>query len=628
MNPQDVTRDGRAPFSFGRQRRLTVKELRETLRDRRTIVTLVLMPLLVYPLLSITFQRLLFSGLSSKEDALPLVVFESEADGELFRSLMQIDRERYSERENAAPSRQLDLRITDDVQASVDDGLASLGVRVRERHADAPAGDPPLDFELHYYTDATGRQLAAEVESLLRSANEARLSAQLAKLGASLEFPGIHIRKIPREGKTQVSPLATLVPLILILMTITGAVYPAIDLTAGERERGTLETLAASPVTPVAILMAKYLAVVCVAMLTATVNLLAMTLTIYFSGLGPLLFGDAGISPTAVVQVFGLLVLFAMFFSAILLSVTSFARSFKEAQAYLIPLMLIAIAPGLLSMTPGITLSGWLAIVPLVNIVLLSRDVFQGIIEPGIVAICVITTVLYAVAAISVAARVFGRDALMYGSHRGWSDLWKPSEEWSAVPTTGAALFCTALLFPMQFIAGGMIARFPDASMTSRLVASALATVFLFAVFPGLVLRLGRFRPATSLRLEIPRVWSWLAVPLLGISLWPLALELYRLGGTLGLATLSEAHLAYAEKLIAEFRAVPAWLLVLAIGVAPGVWEELFFRGFLFSALRRHLSAWVTLCVTSILFGLFHLVTPSMLATERLLPTTFLGFAL
>ena len=159
------------------------------------------------------------------------------------------------------------------------------------------------------------------------------------------------------------------VPLILILMTITGAVYPAIDLTAGERERGTLEMLVASPVPRMQLLLGKYFAVLIVA-LTAVVNLAAMMVTIASIGMASFLFGSKGISFEEVLEIMALLVLFAAFFSAVLLAVTSFARSFKEAQAYLIPLMLASIAPGMLSMIPGLKLQGPLAVTPLVNIVL------------------------------------------------------------------------------------------------------------------------------------------------------------------------------------------------------------------------------------------------------------------
>src|SRR5207247_335187 len=98
--------------------------------------------------------------------------------------------------------------------------------------------------------------------------------------------------------------LAALVPLILILMTITGAVYPAIDLTAGERERGTLEILVAAPVPRFELLTAKYISVWTVAVLTAVVNLVCMTLTILWSGVSNLLPGLGGLSFGLIMQVF------------------------------------------------------------------------------------------------------------------------------------------------------------------------------------------------------------------------------------------------------------------------------------------------------------------------------------
>ncbi len=208
---------------------------------------------------------------------------------------------------------------------------------------------------------------------------------------------------VKREESDSFTSLASLVPLILILMTVTGAVYPAIDLTAGERERGTLEILVAAPVPRFALLTAKYLAVVTVAVLTAVVNLVSMTITLEISGLGKQLFGGGGLTPLAIVELFGLLLLFAAFFSAVLLSLTSFARSFKEAQAYLIPLMLGALGPGVLAMMPGLRLRADLAVLPLVNIVLFARDLFNGEADPLMAMVVVTTTLLYALAALALA---------------------------------------------------------------------------------------------------------------------------------------------------------------------------------------------------------------------------------
>ena len=124
--------------------------------------------------------------------------------------------------------------------------------------------------------------------------------------------------------------------------------------------------------------------------------------------------------------VFGLLVLFAAFFSAVLLCVTSFARSFKEAQAYLIPLMLVSLAPGLPERDAGAGAQRLAArVAPLANIVLLARDVLEGDAHPLWGFVAVLSTASMARAALALAARIFGSDAILYGSQGSWSDLFR-----------------------------------------------------------------------------------------------------------------------------------------------------------------------------------------------------------
>src|SRR5262249_10190291 len=127
----------------------------------------------------------------------------------------------------------------------------------------------------------------------------------------------------------------------------------------------------------------------------------------------------------ALVEVFGLLVLFAAFFSALLLILTSFARTFKEAQAYLVPLMLVSLVPGMLGIDPSLTLSAPQAFIPLLNIVLLSRDVFPRTATLGMAALVVLAPAVYAMAAVAVASRVFGADAVLSGERGMFSQLFR-----------------------------------------------------------------------------------------------------------------------------------------------------------------------------------------------------------
>jgi sodium transport system permease protein len=424
--------------------------------------------------------------------------------------------------------------------------------------------------------------------------------------------------------------LATLVPLILVLMTITGAVYPAIDLTAGERERGTIEALIASPVPRGQVLFAKYVAVVTVALLTAVVNLVAMLVTLKAGGLMALLTGGSDEIPWfALLQIFALLVLFSGFFAALLLCLTSFAKSFKEAQAYLIPLMLLALAPGVLSLIPGVYLTPTLAVVPLVNIILLARELLSGGVSPVAAAAAVFSTIVYAAAALGIAARLFGTDAVLRGSEMSAGSLLRRPEQTQDVPAPSTAALTMAIIFPVYFLVSNSLARAADLDFNLRLIASGLSLVFVFGGIPLLMSLLARDRLSTTFRLRnrLPMPRQLLAIAgatLMGLGLWALAHESFVLVS----GELDEAKVTAARSMVESLKQTPPWLFLLALAVAPGVIEELCFRGYLFSSLLRVLSPARTIVTTSLLFGIFHVLTGSSLLIERFVPTTLVGLFL
>src|SRR5205814_1836587 len=150
---------------------------------------------------------------------------------------------------------------------------------------------------------------------------------------------------------------------------------------------------------------------------------------------------------------------------------TSFARSFKEAQAYLIPLMLLALAPGMLSLME-IQLSGAVKIAPLLNVVLLAREIFKGPVPLADVAIVVVSTLAYAAAAIGVASRVFGAEAVLYSEQGQVADLFRRPLQPRRAPTLPAALFCLAILFPLNFVVSGASAQLGDVGIETRLLLS------------------------------------------------------------------------------------------------------------------------------------------------------------
>ncbi|MFO0878559.1 MAG: ABC transporter permease subunit/CPBP intramembrane protease [Gemmataceae bacterium] len=642
--------------SLARLGRLTRKELSESLRDRRTVLTLVLMPLLLYPVLAMAFLQLMQYKRVEKEwpqfrVGVPGQMAEERLmvspGGRAILEYWEIGKDQRLRRhtpsqqevnEQSPPAyleglpRLFPVPVLD-VEAAVRAGEVDVGVRLQP-----PGGfdaDPRrimrIECELLYRLDSTRSHDAVRyLELLTADANAWQISRGLSLIRIPQRGDPVRVQAVPlaEEGRAQSTMLPLLVPLILILMTMTGAVYPAIDLTAGERERGTLEILVAAPIPRLSVLLAKYAAVVTVAMLTAMVNLGSMLLTLQATGLGPVIFGE-GLSVSVLVQILALLLLFALFFSAVLLILTSFARSFKEAQAYLIPLILFSLTPGILALLPGLNLRGPLAIVPLVNIVLLAREVLAGTAQLPTASIVVVATLLYALASLVLAARIFGTEAVLSAEASGWKDFLRRPPRSRPTAELSTALLCLALLFPAYFLINTSMATLGGLDLTFRLLLAAGLNLVLFAGLPLLAVWRGNVAPQSGFGLRVPSPLALVSALLLGLSLWPFVHEAVLFLQQLGVSSLPAQLKEKSRELLTRWRELSPVLLVVSMAVIPAVVEELFFRGFLQSALLgARVRPGRAILTSSALFAAFHLLVSDALAIERLLPSFLLGLVL
>ncbi len=689
--------------------RLTLKELKEILRDRRTILTLVGMPLLIYPLLSILFQKFYFSATQERQSLYRFVLSEDwqDEDGNDIRPPVGVDGrpedlaaefttiyvnlgEAYLFEEVVFPDR---FPVRPLLKSELDPQFVMQGElkyfsnnSIRVRAADEPSLEElvqkgeedvgirliripnrPTRCELVQCSSGLSALAGSYVRKRIEATNEVLLKSDLIGVKSALEKSltaqnasdqriaeimgrmnsehGIQTLSLDPEGGRPAISMATLVPLILVLMTVTGAVYPAIDLTAGERERGTLEALIAAPIPRFQVLFAKFVGVLTVAMLTAVVNMTGMFSTLAVFGLLPIIFGEHVFDLAVFAQIFGLLILFAGFFSAVLLAVTSFARSFKEAQAYIIPLMLLSITPGVVSLTPSLSLSGVFTIVPLMNIVLLARDIMEGSADvlSALIAIC--STIFYGIAALSLAAKIFGSDAILYGSQTNWRSLFKRPSAIESQITVSRSMACLAVLFPLSFLSIGLVSRVPQwyagfqeiepasVGYVASLIPFVLSTVLVFMVVPGLFLWHGRISFIESIRIKIGRPSAYLAAILLGVCLWPLIGQFVSLvnnwlvdGGedpTWKLELLKKAN-----EVVAQWRTVNPVIILFCFSIVPAICEEFFFRGILFRSLLWQSRPWLAILISALTFGVFHTLSLTDLSTQKLLPSFIAGIVL
>lgn len=609
--------------------RMCQKELRETLRDRRTIITLIMMPLLLYPLLSMAFNRFLISSTVGTTSAAPFTIgVGSEDEGALLLSWIGNPMSLPPDPILQASEGKL---ASFDVYNTMSEGITpedALLSNTIDLAASITPGNPPqlrLTSFNGNIASATAQRILIERLQWLRLGMAESVASEVS---ADYRPPAeITVDRVGTAEKP--SMLGTIVPLVLVLMTITGAVYPAIDLTAGERERGTMEALMASPVPRFYILFSKYVAVVVVALLTAMVNLLAMFTTLWAGRLLPLLTGDEAFPWVAVLQILGLLVLFSGFFAALLLSLTSFARSFKEAQAYLIPIMLLSLAPAMLSLMPGVSLKGPLAIAPLINIVLLAREILQGTAQAAPAVVTVLSTIGYAAAALAVASKLFGSDAVSRTSGKSFGSMLRRPTRTSLYPSPQTAAMTLALLVPIYYLVSNVLIRIvPDLSITWVLLLNAAALALTFGLIPLVAVVLSRCKFSSTYRLTSPSPLALLGAFLIGLGAWGAAYESFVLADQLGIGGFDLDRFEKANEMVDTLGMAPAWMLVVCLALAPAIIEEFCFRGFLFSSLGKVLSPARLIITTATLFGLFHVVTGNMLLIERFVPTTLLGLIL
>ncbi len=648
--------------SIGRLFRLAKKELVEILRDRRTIITLVMMPVLLYPLMGIIVQKFLLSSIAPPASSAYRIGIDDPGSFEYFQRLVLrgskliSDKNDDDEDDDAPPIPTIAdtlQQLTPNTDAPTEEEQAAEEFPGQDQLPEFVTSDNEpmeellqageVDLAIFTKTDAMGRpyfELVSRPDSTISKEAERWVVERFEVVNLAVakramgRLPAEFSRRktapeTDPDGETTANrnlpPLLTFIPLMLVLMTMTGAVYPAIDLTAGERERGTMEILVAAPVSRMALLFGKFVAVLTVAMLTAVFNIAAMAITLYMLNLEHFVFGEQGLPLHVMFSLLGLLLVFAAFFSATLLCLTSFARSFKEAQAYLIPLMLVSLGPGLLSLMPNVELTPMLAIAPLVNIVMLSRDLLAGDANLAMTAVVVLSTIFYGTLALAIAARIFGTDSMLAGGASTWSDLFRKPTEIRDQPEIATAMSFLAVLFPSFIVIAGLAGRF-GSTIDTKLILNAIVTFCLFVLLPIAFTLVFRLRFRTSFMLMMPPMAGLLAAVLLGCSIWTLAYELEIF--ILSPSRIDEWIKTFEETLKVGMADLGLPIKLFCLAIIPAVCEEFTFRGFLMSAFRKRIHPIGAVLVTALLFGLFHVFVRDFLMFERLLPSTLMGILL
>jgi len=589
---------------------ITRKELLEALRDRRTLFMMVVLPILLYPALLLLVTQVAMVQQQKLEAEPSRVAIVAEAPPE---ALIEALTDENIELSVYAPSIAPDVR--DDEHDVVIDALAW-------EDPDA-GGSVPIDVQFESVDDAS-RLAVDRVEALLMDWSDAEVTRRLeaAGLGAETIEP-LAPELVDRSARTERGGylLGAMLPIFMIITVMLGALYPSIDLTAGERERSTIQTLFTAPVSPVEIVAGKYLAVVGIALLSGFANLLGMVL-VFGQGLllAPEILDqlDVSLPPSVIVGMMACIVLLALLLSAVLMTVAILAPSFKDAQTYVTPVYLVCIVPAMIAQMPGFVLDETLALVPAVNVVLLMKQMLLEGVQPDSFVLVAGATLVQASLVLVVAGRLFGQEAVVIGDRGTFRLLMAPSEIVPRPrPSIGEAVAWYAIGFLLLYYVGATVQQFAP---RPGLILTLWGLVFAPTV---LVARYLKVDFVETFHLRRPTVRAMVAATLLGVSG---IVVVNVLNGVVSDLVLPQSD-AFAEQFAQEMeRFFPPpenafdWIALLAlVAVSPAICEEALFRGFLLASVRDRVSPAVAAAVTAIAFGLFHL------SIYRLFGTTVLG---
>lgn len=619
-----------------RVRTIYVKELTDILRDRRTLIAMIVVPIVLYPLLMLgSIQAVSIQAASMAEERF-VVGTVSEPQARLLRDLIDRDarilkrQQQGANGDSAAPGEDpppepladsVDVQWFSSVEAlhrAIKNRRCHAGV-VFDRNALRRGPGRLLGVTIHVDPeDVRGAYIADRLHEMFERIGRRTVDGRKQHFGLDADFDHpIELSEVDLSEPQSI--LGQVLPLILILMTITGAIYPAIDLTAGERERGTLESLMVCPVPVIDLIVGKFLVVATVAIMGATLNLGSVAASVWFGGFDKVIASGGGGVPLGKMGLILLcLIPFAVLMSAIMLAVCSYARTFKEAQNYVTPVILAVLIPGGIAALPATRLAGIMLVVPVGNMVLLARDLMLGAAVPlWQIALVLLSTSLYAGAAVAIAANIFGRESVVFadsGSLKGMFSrrLMRPVVR----PSPAMGLLLVALLFPLWFFVQSTFNPRQGESAAGLLYATGVLLPIFFVLLPLGMLIYRKVNVAATLALRIPAPRYLLAGVLLGLSAWVPAHELNLLQQfVLPIPTaLAEGDAA----LVAALKEMPLFTMLALIALIPAVCEELLFRGFFLSSLADGMSKWTAIFLSAVVFGVFHFLVFKFAVTAAL----------
>ena len=584
------------------------KEMIDILRDKRTLFMGIILPLILYPVIMIIMTKIMTMSMGSIEEKDINIAFEKNPSKELV-SLIENKTEKNTERIN--------IVTTNNYKKDLQDGNIDAYIGVKGKNK----------IENYKIYINSSKENASSVNSKLEEIftiykdSKVKNKIEQSKLDVKETLNPVvyHTVDVAEDEDVAGLVLGGILPFILIMGVLLGAIYPAIDSMAGEKERGTLETLFTLPISNLELVMGKYMAVSLCAIVTAILNVVSILMTLIYiltTGelTGQLIFGSLKLS-SLVFPLFITIIcvcLFAMVVSAISMCVCSLAKSFKDAQNYITPVMFLVLIPSYVSMIPNISLDRTTAVIPVVNISLLIKSVLTNNTNLGLIALVFISNFAFVILSVIILSKMFNSEEILFGNSRNFSFLEKRSNiKKGTIPTVSDGVILYAVGLVLLIYVGSYIQlkfKMTGIVLTQVMIIS-LPILFAFYIKSD-------FKKVFSLKL--PKFKHLLGSAILWIGCYLLVFIL---------TNIIMYYFPQNQEIVeglndALFIKDNLLLNLLIVAVMPAICEEMFFRGFILTSFKNNQKSYKGAIIFSgILFGIMHM------DFIRIIPTSILGIS-
>ncbi|MGX4598985.1 ABC transporter permease subunit/CPBP intramembrane protease [Faecalimicrobium sp. JNUCC 81] len=582
------------------------KEMLDIIRDKKTIFMMIILPIILYPILMVGMSSFMMMSMSKMQEEDINIAFSSKPSSALVSIL---------EKENKDEGKVNIVKSTDkekDLEGQKIDAYVEIENKDNAKNYKIYANSSKENS-----MKATSR-IKKSLDEYKRDIVEDKIEEQGLNVGNILEPLSYEDVEVAKDEEIAGHMLGQFLPVILIVGVLLGAIYPAIDVMAGEKERGTLETLFTLPITNLELVMGKYLAVSFCAILTAILNIASILLTMVYlvasAGLGE----QIGISMSNMNQLVlpGIITiicvgLFSMVVSAISMCVCSLAKSFKDAQNYITPVMLFVMIPSYVSMIPTIKLDNFTAAVPVVNISLLIKSVLTFNSDINLISLVFISNFAFVILSVLLLSKMFNSEEILFGGSKSFSFLEKRSNiKKGTMPSVsdGAILYAVGLVL---LIYVGIILQ-----LKFKMVGVGLTQVMIIAL-PLLFAFYIKTDFKKTFSLKMPSIKHIIG----GVVLWA--------GAYIFMNIVIQVILHFFPQNMDVIEALNETIIIkdnfilnlLVVALMPAICEEMFFRGFIYTSFKGKNSYKAAIVCSGILFGFMHM------DFIRIIPTSILGIS-